>query len=72
MEYDRKELFELIKRYSKEIGGDPMGLTVPFGWPEGVEEHGGPVEVYKQCLKHGLTWNEYLNIEKPDDDDVII
>ena len=72
MEYDQVELMELIYQYEKEIGGDPMGLTVPYGWPDGVEEHGGPINVYKQCLKHGLTWREYLNIQDDDDDDIII
>ena len=47
--------------YNKQIGGSMIGLEVPVGYPERVEELGGVVAVYEICIKRGITWEELLN-----------
>lgn len=42
--------------YNEKVGGEPIGLTVPFGYPKGVEELGGVIAVYQQCIKQKVTW----------------
>jgi len=46
--------------YNQKIGGDPISLTVPVGYPPGVEEMGGVTAVYEKCLEKGITWEELL------------
>lgn len=53
--------------YNEKVGGEPIGLTVPFGYPEGVEEMGGVIAVYKKCIKQGITWEKLLAYDPPDD-----
>ena len=55
--------------YNDKVGGKPIGLIVPFGYPEGVEEIGGVIAVYKECIKQGKTWEDLLGFEDPDDPD---
>lgn len=51
-----------FKEYKKATGGkEPIGLIVPFGYPDGVEEHGGVEAVYDECIEKGITWEELLN-----------
>lgn len=57
----------LFVEYNKLTGGDPIGLTVPFGYPKGVEQMGGVEAVYKECIKKGITWQELLNYKVPED-----
>lgn len=61
------------ERYAEVIGGEPepIGLEEPSGYPAGVEERGGVVAVYEECIKKGVTWEELLDY-KPLPDDVII
>lgn len=49
------------QEYKKKVGGEPIGLIIPFGYPPGVEEKGGVIAVYKECIKKGVTWEELLN-----------
>lgn len=53
--------------YNDKVGGEPLGLTVPFGHPSGVEEMGGVIAVYEACIKRGITWEELLGYAPPDD-----
>lgn len=53
--------------YNDKVGGEPIGLIVPFGYPEGVEEKGGVIAVYDACIKQGITWEDLLNFH-PDKD----
>lgn len=65
---DFKQVEELFKEYKKVTGGnDPLGLMIPFGYPEGVEEMGGVIAVYKECIKQGVTWEKLLKYSPPDD-----
>lgn len=57
--------------YNDKVGGEPIGLTVPFGYPEGVEKMGGVIVVYDECIKRGITWEELLDYKQPPDDAVI-
>lgn len=61
------------ERYAEVIGGEPepIGLEEPSGYPAGVEERGGVVAVYEECIKKGVTWEELLDY-KPLSDDVIL
>lgn len=52
-------------KYNDLIGGDPIGLTVPFGYPDGVESMGGVVAIYDECIKQGKIWEELLNYKEP-------
>lgn len=56
---DEEEL--AYQEYKKKMGGEPIGLIIPFGYPPGVEEKGGVIAVYKECIKKGVTWEELLN-----------
>lgn len=53
--------------YNDKVGGEPIGLIVPFGYPEGVEEMGGVIAVYDECIKQGVTWEHLLNYNPPKD-----
>ena len=53
--------------YNDKVGGEPIGLMVPFGYPEGVEEMGGVIAVYEECIKQGITWEELLDFHFPED-----
>lgn len=55
-------------KYNDLIGGEPIGLTVPFGYPDGVENMGGVVAVYDECIRQGMTWEELLNYTEPPND----
>lgn len=59
-------------KYNDLVGGEPIGLTVPFGYPDGVEERGGVIAVYEECIKQGITWEELLHYEAipPDEADI--
>ena len=53
--------------YNDKVGGEPIGLIVPFGYPEGVEEMGGVIAVYEECIKQGITWEDLLDYHSPED-----
>lgn len=53
--------------YNEKVGGEPLGLIVPFGYPEGVEEMGGVIAVYEKCIELGVTWEELLDFHPPTD-----
>jgi len=53
--------------YNEKIGGEPIGLTIPFGYPKGVEELGGVIAVYNACIQQGVTWETLLDFHIPDD-----
>ena len=75
IEYDKSdiELFKMDEEgqkyleYNDKVGGEPIGLIVPFGYPEGVEKMGGVIAVYDECIKRGITWEELLKFNPPDD-----
>lgn len=53
--------------YNDKVGGEPIGQMVPFGYPKGVEEMGGVIAVYDECIKQGVTWQELLKYTPPED-----
>ena len=53
--------------YNDKVGGEPIGLIVPFGYPDGVEEMGGVIAVYDECIKQGITWEDLLDYHPPKD-----
>ena len=53
--------------YNDKVGGEPIGLIVPFGFPDGVEEMGGVIAVYEECIKQGRTWEDLLGYHPPAD-----
>lgn len=53
--------------YNDKVGGEPIGLTVPFGYPPGVDEAGGVVAVYRKCIELGVTWEKFLKYKPPSD-----
>ena len=75
IEYDSVDLkfFKMTEEgrkyleYNDKVGGEPIGLMVPFGYPEGVEEMGGVIAVYEECIKQGITWEELLGYHPPED-----
>lgn len=54
--------------YNDKVGGEPIGLIVPFGYPPGVEERGGVIAVYKECIEKGVTWETLLDFKTSKDD----
>lgn len=53
--------------YNNKVGGEPIGLIIPFGYPDGVEEIGGVIAVYEKCIEQGITWEELLKYNPPED-----
>lgn len=53
--------------YNDKVGGEPLGLIVPFGYPEGFERYGSVIAVYDECIKRGITWEELLEFNPPED-----
>lgn len=58
-------------KYNDAVGGDIIGLMVPDGYPRGVEEMGGPIKVYEECIRRKITWEELLNFKAVPDDCVV-
>jgi hypothetical protein len=56
--------------YNDKVGGEPIGLIVPFGYPDGVEEMGGVIAVYDECIKQGITWEDLLDFHPPEDAEI--
>jgi hypothetical protein len=53
--------------YNDKVGGEPIGLMIPFGFPKGVEEMGGVIAVYDECIKQGIPWEDLLDFHPPAD-----
>ena len=53
--------------YNDKVGGEPIGMMIPFGYPEGVEKMGGVIAVYEKCIEQGITWEELLGYNPPED-----
>ena len=53
--------------YNEKVGGEPLGLMVPIGYPAGVEEMGGVIAVYEECIRRGIPWEDLLDFHIPDD-----
>ena len=53
--------------YNDKVGGEPIGMMIPFGYPDGVEEMGGVIAVYEKCIELGITWEELLGYNPPED-----
>ena len=56
--------------YNDKVGGEPIGLMIPFGYPDGVEEMGGVIAVYDHCIKHNITWEDLLDFHPPKDAEI--
>lgn len=62
------DIEEKFEEYKKVTGGEePIGLMVPFGYPPGVEERGGVIAVYNECIEKGITWEDLLDWHPPKD-----
>lgn len=75
-EFERKMLAKKEKgraylEYNDKVGGEPIFLQVPTGYPSGVEERGGVIAVYKECIEKGVTWEELLNYKEPPEDVIL-
>lgn len=53
--------------YNEKVGGEPIGLIIPIGYPNGVEEMGGVIAVYEECIRRGITWEDLLDFHIPND-----
>lgn len=53
--------------YNDKVGGEPIGLIIPFGYPKGIEEMGGVIAVYDACIKQGIAWEDLLDFHPPKD-----
>lgn len=57
---------KLFREYKKATGGkEPLGLMVPFGYPDGVKERGGVEAVYRECIEKKVTWEDLLDFHPP-------
>ncbi len=74
----QKELYSMTAEgkayleYNEKVGGEPIGLVMPYGYPDGVEEMGGPIAVYQECIKQKKTWQDLLGINDQITDDLIV
>lgn len=72
---DKRELEEFRRLkdiYIEKIGGEPLGIDIIQGWPAGVEERGGPIAVYKECIEKGVKWETLLSDYEYPPDNVIV
>ena len=65
--YSETEEGRKYLEYNEKVGGEPLGLMVPIGYPHGVEEMGGVIAVYEECIRRGITWEDLLDFHIPDD-----
>ena len=66
--YQEDEEGRKYLEYNEKVGGEPLGMIVPFGYPENIDQYNGSViAVYDECIKRGITWEELLEHETPDD-----
>lgn len=61
--FQEDEVGRIYLKYNDEIGGNPIGLVVPFGYPPGVAELGGPLKVYEECIRLNTTWEQLLQYD---------
>lgn len=62
----KKEDDQAYYRYLMVFGKSRrIGLFVPGGYPRGVKERGGPINVYNECIEKGVKWEELLNYVSP-------
>lgn len=51
--------------YNERIGGDKLGLNVPWGYPPRVQRYldeGHTLEeIYRECIYKGISWEEMFN-----------
>lgn len=51
--------------YNEQIGGDNLGLNVPWGYPPRVQRYldeGHTLEeIYRECIYKGISWEEMFN-----------
>ena len=53
--------------YNSKVGGEPIGLLIPIGHPYGVEEMGGVIAVYDECIRRNIKWEDLLDFHPPED-----
>lgn len=67
----RDEEGKAYLEYNDKVGGEPIILQVPTGYPYGVEQRGGAIAVYKECIEKGVTWEELLDYKEPSEDVIL-
>lgn len=70
--YEKSEEGRAYLAYYDVTGGGEIGYMQPTGYPDGVEQMGGPTAVYRECVKRGITWEELLRFKDTSPDDAII
>ena len=63
--YSETEEGRKYLEYNEKVGGEPLRLMVPIGYPHGVEEMGGVIAVYEECIRQGVTWEKLLHFKIP-------
>lgn len=61
--YEKTEEGRAYLAYYDATGGGEIGYMQPTGYPDGVEQMGGPTAVYRECVKRGITWEELLHFQ---------
>lgn len=67
----REEIERLYKIYKREVGGEPIILTVPYGYPEGINDEDDVVEMYKYCIENKVKWEDVLDVKETPEDAII-
>lgn len=65
-DYEQTEEGRKYLEYNNKVGGEPLGLMIPFGYPEGFERYGSVIAVYDDCIKRGVTWENLLDFHPPE------
>ncbi len=72
-----KQIEQLFEKYQEATGGEePIGLTVPTGFPYGskrkrIESWGDVAEIYRECIAKSITWEELIGYIAPPDDVIL-
>ncbi len=46
--------------YNRRIGGEPFGFTIGMPIEADPDKYGGIAEMYRECIRLGITWEELL------------
>lgn len=46
--------------YNREVGGEPFGFTTGMPVEADPDKYGGISEMYRECIRRGVAWEELL------------
>lgn len=63
----KSEVGRAYLEYNEKVGGEPIELFMPSGYPGDLETEDDVIKAYKECIAKGVTWEDLLDYHMPDD-----